>query len=63
LQPRAVLKTNADGAGIVQAVGPLKTLASRSSQTAEDSRKFLVITEMNAPERVVLRQGGSEKLE
>lgn len=42
----AVLKTNPYGAGIVQAVAPLKTLASNGeSASAGSSRRFLIITE------------------
>src|SRR5450432_2760119 len=46
LTPLAVLKTNPDGAGIVQAIGPLKTLGNGSSSaSAEQPRRFLVITD------------------
>jgi hypothetical protein len=33
LQPRAVLRTNPDGAGIVQTIGPLKVLAESRDQS------------------------------
>ena len=57
LRPLAVLKTNADGAGIVQAIGPLKVLSSSGPATsAATSRRFLVVTEMNDASQVVLRQ-------
>ncbi len=57
LEALAVLKTNPDGAGIVQAIGPLKTLAHKESGTSgAPSRKFLVVTDMNDPAQVVLRQ-------
>src|SRR5450432_4449048 len=46
LTPLAVLKSNPDGAGIVQAIGPLKTLGNGSSSaSAEQPRRFLVITD------------------
>jgi hypothetical protein len=62
LQPLAVLKTNPDGAGIAQAIGPLKTLA-RSASTASDrqSRRFLIVSELNKPSQVVLRQAASTR--
>jgi YVTN family beta-propeller protein len=59
LQSLAVLKTNPDGAGVVQALGPLKTLVNNGeAQLAAPSRRFLVVTEMNEPARVVLQQAG-----
>jgi YVTN family beta-propeller protein len=60
LQPLAVLKTNPDGAGIVQAIGPLKSLA-RVAGTAPNAplRRFLIVSELNDASRVVLRQAGS----
>jgi YVTN family beta-propeller protein len=57
LESLAVLKTNPDGAGIVQAVGPLKTLATHSgAASAGPSRRFLIVTELSDSSRVVLRQ-------
>jgi YVTN family beta-propeller protein len=60
LEPLAVMKTNPDGAGIVQAIGPLKTLAAGSGAAAgTSSRRFLVITEIKSPSQVVLRQAAA----
>ena len=57
LEPLAVLKTNPDGAGIVQAAGPLKSLAASSGSTAgTPSERFLIVTELNDPSRVVLKE-------
>lgn len=57
LVPLAVLKTNPDGAGIVQAIGPLKTLARDARAAAGvPSQRFLIVTELNDPSQVVLRQ-------
>jgi YVTN family beta-propeller protein len=62
LRPLAVLKTNPDGAGIVQAVGPLKALASNGeSASAGPSHRFLIVTEMNEPTRLVLQQATSQE--
>ena len=55
----AVLRTNPDGAGIVQTLGPLKTLASKAP-SADHSRRFLIITEINEPTHVLLQQADSE---
>jgi len=62
LQPLAVLKTNADGAGIVQAIGPLKTLMV-GSQTGSGSgaQRFLIITDVNDSSGVVLRQSSTSR--
>jgi YVTN family beta-propeller protein len=60
LEPLAVLKTNPDGAGIVQAVGTLKMLvADASAVSALPSRRFLIITDLKDSQRVVLRQNSS----
>ena len=57
LEPLAVLKTNPDGAGIVQTIGPIKTLASTvTTSDRAPSRRFLIVTELNDPSKVVLRQ-------
>jgi YVTN family beta-propeller protein len=59
LEPLAVLKANPDGAGIVQAIGPLKTLAGSAGAAADaPSRRFLIVTELNDSSKVVLRQAG-----
>ena len=55
LEPLAVLKTNPDGAGIVQAIGPLKVLAGKDSNSSEPQR-FLIVTELKDSSQVVLRQ-------
>ncbi len=62
LEPLAVLKTNPDGAGIVQTIGPLKTLAGRPAPGAAagvSSRRFLIVSDMKDPSRVVLRQASA----
>jgi YVTN family beta-propeller protein len=59
LEPLAVLRTNTDGAGIVQSIGPLKTLASPAGVAAVPSRRFLIVTEAKDSSHVVLRQDNS----
>lgn len=57
LEPLAVLRSNPDGAGIVQAIGPLKNLAAGNSSTSSTSpQRFLIVTDLDDPSRVVLRQ-------
>jgi YVTN family beta-propeller protein len=57
LEPLAYLTTNPDGGGIVQAIGPLKTLAAEAGTSAgEPSQRFLTVTQYNNPSQVVLRQ-------
>jgi YVTN family beta-propeller protein len=57
LEALAILKTNPDGAGIVQAIGPLKTLSHGDSGPSETQpARFLILTDLNDPSQVVLRQ-------
>jgi YVTN family beta-propeller protein len=57
MQALAVLKTNPDGAGIVQTIGPLKTLVHDGAGASIDqSERYLVVTDMNDASQVVLRQ-------
>jgi len=54
--PLAVLKTNADGAGIVQALGPLKALApSPSVANVPSNRRYLIVTTMGVTPMTVLQ--------
>jgi len=55
LEPLAVLKTNPDGAGIVQAIGPLKLLAGNDPNSSGPQR-FLLVTDVKDSSQVVLRQ-------
>jgi YVTN family beta-propeller protein len=58
LVPLAMLKTNADGAGIVQAIGPLKVLAAGGAvSSAASSQRFLIVADSKDVNQVVLRQG------
>jgi YVTN family beta-propeller protein len=55
LEPLAVLRTNADGAGIAQAIGPLKALAGGTSiSSSAASRRFLIVTAVTDSTAVVL---------
>ncbi|HEX4426742.1 MAG TPA: YncE family protein [Terriglobales bacterium] len=54
LEPLAILKTNPDGAGITQAIGPLKILSTQAR--AASSRRFLIVTDIKDPSEIVLRQ-------
>jgi len=56
LEPLAILKTNPDDAGIVQAIGSLKTVVSGSGANAgAPSQRFLIVTELKDLSQVVLR--------
>jgi YVTN family beta-propeller protein len=55
LEPLAVLKTNPDGAGIVQAIGPLKVLEGNDPNSSP-SQRFLIVTDIKDSSQVVLRQ-------
>jgi YVTN family beta-propeller protein len=54
LEALAVLKTNPDGAGIVQAIGPLKVLGG--SDPSAPSQRFLIVTDIKDSSQAVLRQ-------
>lgn len=56
LTPLAILKTNPDGAGIVQAIGPMKALVAENPSAAASPRRFLIVAEMKDQSQVVLRQ-------
>ena len=58
LEPLAVLRTNPDGAGIVQAIGPLKALAA-GAEAGVSSQRFIIVTALNDPSQAVLRQAGA----
>jgi hypothetical protein len=55
LEPLAVLKTNPDGAGIVQSIGPLKVLAGSEASSSAPQR-FLIVTDIKDSSHVVLQQ-------
>jgi YVTN family beta-propeller protein len=60
LEPLAVLKTNPDGAGIVQAIGPLKTLVAGSGAAAgAHSQRFLIVTDVKDSSQVLLKQASA----
>jgi YVTN family beta-propeller protein len=61
LEPLAVLKTNPDGAGIVQAIGPLKVLGG--SDSSAPSQRFLIVTDIKDSSQPVLRQSNSASLD
>jgi YVTN family beta-propeller protein len=61
LEPLAILKTNPDGAGIVQAIGPLKVLVG--NDPSSPSQRFLVVTDIKDSSQVVLRQTNSGALD
>src|SRR6267154_1267001 len=61
LEPLAVLKTNPDGAGIVQAIGPPKALAGNDPNSSAPQR-FLIVTDLKDSSQVLLRQTGTHEV-
>jgi hypothetical protein len=60
LESLAVLKTNPDRAGIVQSIGPLKTLMHKDSPApAAPSQRFLIVTDINDSTQVIMRQSNA----
>ena len=59
LEPLAVLKTNPDGAGIIQAIGPLKVLVANDSNSS-GSQRFLIVTDIKDSSQLVLRQANAQ---
>jgi YVTN family beta-propeller protein len=60
LEPLAILKTNPDGAGIVQVIGPLKVLANGGGAAVGGaSQRFLIVTDLQDPSQVVLQQAST----
>ena len=57
-EPLAVLKTNHDGAGIVQAIGPLKALAGDNT-TSSAPKRFLILTDLKDSAHVILKQANA----
>jgi hypothetical protein len=55
LEPSAGLRTNPDGAGIVQTVGPLKGLRWYCDGCSHGIAKIPVVTELSDPSRVFLQ--------
>jgi len=63
LEALAILKTNPDGAGSVQAIGPLKTLVHAESPSfATPSGRFLIVTDINDSTEVILRQSSASSI-
>jgi hypothetical protein len=58
LEPLAVLSTNTDGGGIVQAVGPLKTLTPGANSAL--ARRYPLISKSNDASGAVLTQSADK---
>ena len=59
LEALAVLKTNPDGAGIVQTIGPLKTLST--SDSTATPRRYLIVTKFGNSSDVVLHSSDERR--
>ncbi|HEY0759980.1 MAG TPA: YncE family protein [Acidisarcina sp.] len=56
LQELAILGTNPDGAGIVQAIGPLKSLEPRGEGSSSPGNRFVIVVDARDDSNVVLSQ-------
>jgi hypothetical protein len=56
----AVIKTNVEGSGIAQAIGPLKAVAN-TQQSAPQPRRYLVVTDQNDTTKIVLKPGPAKQ--
>jgi YVTN family beta-propeller protein len=54
LEQLAILKTNPDGAGIVQAIGPLKSLAPNNEISSSPGARFVIVVGYDQDSDVVL---------
>ncbi|HEY0759132.1 MAG TPA: YncE family protein [Acidisarcina sp.] len=54
LQELAILKTNADGAGLVQTIGPLKSVGPSVGPTSSTDPRFLIVAGSDDDSNVVL---------
>jgi YVTN family beta-propeller protein len=58
----AVIKTNVEGSGIAQAIGPLKAVANtQQSAGAPQARRYLVVTDQNDTSKIVLKPGPAKQ--
>jgi YVTN family beta-propeller protein len=58
----AVIKTNVEGSGIAQAIGPLKAVANtQQSFGAAQARRYLVVTDQNDTSKIVLKPGAAKQ--
>jgi YVTN family beta-propeller protein len=58
-QPLAKFTTNASGAQVVQAIGPLRRVVTGEGATGGNERRFLLVTKANAEAPVLTQETGS----
>jgi YVTN family beta-propeller protein len=60
VEPIGVVKTNGEGSGIAQAIGPLKSVTtSQQGAGANQARRYLILTDQNDTGKVVLTQSNA----
>ena len=58
----AVIKTNVEGSGIAQAIGPLKAVANtQQAAGAPQASRYLVVTDQNDTSKIVLKPGSANQ--
>jgi YVTN family beta-propeller protein len=58
----ATVKTNVEGSGIAQAIGPLKAVANtQQTANAPQTRRYLVVTDQNDTSKIVLKPGSAKQ--
>jgi YVTN family beta-propeller protein len=61
VEPIAMIKTNGEGSGIAQSIGPLKSVVtSQQMAAASQHRRYLIVTDQNDTSKVVLKQAASQ---
>jgi hypothetical protein len=57
----ATVKTNVEGSGIAQAIGPLKAVANtQQTAAAPQARRYLVVVDQNDTSKIVLKPGSAK---
>src|SRR5579871_3918997 len=58
----ATIKTNVEGSGIAQAIGPLKAVANTPQAAGTPlARRYLVVADQNDTSKIVLKPGGAKQ--
>jgi YVTN family beta-propeller protein len=61
VEPIGLIKTNTEGSGVAQSIGPLKSVATnQEAAAASQHRRYLIVTDQNDTSKVVLRQATTQ---
>jgi YVTN family beta-propeller protein len=62
VEPIGTIKTNTEGSGITQSIGPLKSVATNPQTSAADQhRRYLIVTDQHDTSKVVLKQASMQQ--